>query len=316
MIDVLCIGHAAYDLTFAVPHHPAPDEKAFATDFAGCGGGPAANAAVTVAKLGGRSAFAGYLGQDVYGDLHLAELEAAHVDTTFIVRGASPTPLSVIWAKPDGSRALVNYRGETQPLPANAYDNVRLKTSEGSSDGLLSPTSKVWACIQPKVVLFDGWEPDLSLPVVKWAKTQGIPTVLDAGSVHRGTEMLADKVDYLVASEKFALSFTGTADVETAVSHLSQVAETAVITLGARGLIWQNAANSGVLPAYPVHAIDTTGAGDTFHGAFAFALAQAMPWPDLLRYASAAAALCCTKHGARLGIPTGEQVAELLKSSR
>jgi sulfofructose kinase len=302
MIDVLCIGHAAYDLTFAIPHHPAPDEKAFATDFVGCGGGPAANAAVTVAKLGGRSAFAGYLGKDIYGDLHLDELEAAHVDTALIVRGASPTPLSVIWAKPDGRRALVNYRGKTRSLP---------KTSEVFSDVLLSPTSEVWKRIQPKVILFDGWEPDISLQLVEWAAQQGIPTILDAGSVHRGTTLLADKVDYLVASEKFALGFTGAANVETAVSHLRQVAGTAVITLGARGLIWQNATEFGTLPAYPVHAIDTTGAGDTFHGAFAYALAQAMSWLDLLRYASAAAALCCTKHGARLGIPTGAEVAKL-----
>ena len=135
MIDVLCVGHAAYDLTFAVPHHPAPDEKAFATSLTSCGGGPAANAAVTVAKLGGCSAFAGYLGQDIYGDLHLAELQEAGVDTTLVVRGTSPTPLSVIWAKPDGQRSLVNYRGETRPLS---------KTSEVFRDVLLSPTSEVW----------------------------------------------------------------------------------------------------------------------------------------------------------------------------
>ncbi|MBE2221250.1 MAG: carbohydrate kinase [Anaerolineae bacterium] len=293
MIDVLCVGHAAYDLTFAVPHHPAPDEKTFATRFAGCGGGPAANAAVTVAKLGGRSAFAGYLGQDMYGDLHLAELAEAGVDTSLVVRGTNPTPLSVIWAKPDGRRSLVNYRGETRP---------QSKTSE------VLKTSEVWL---PKVVLFDGWEPDMSLLLAQWAAEQGIPTVLDAGSVHRGTVLLASKVDYLVTSEKFGLEFTGAADVETAVSQLSQVAETAVITLGARGLIWQNTAGSGFLPAYPVQAVDTTGAGDTFHGAFAYALAQAMPWSDLLRYASAAAALCCTKHGARLGIPTSAEITTL-----
>lgn len=290
MIDVLCVGHAAYDLTFAVPHHPAPDEKTFATSFVGCGGGPAANAAVTVAKLGGRSAFAGYLGQDIYGDLHLAELQEAGVDTSLVVRGESPTPLSVIWAKPNGQRSLVNYRGSTQPLPTNAIN---------------------FKSIQPKIILFDGWEPNISNPLAELAKLQGILTVLDAGSVHHGTELLAAKVDYLVASEKFGLGFTGVVDVETAVSHFSSLAETAVITLGARGLIWQSGSESGSLPAYSVQAIDSTGAGDTFHGAFAYALAQGMPWPDLLRYASAAAALCCTKHGARLGIPTSEEVARL-----
>jgi len=294
-IDVLCVGHAAYDLTFAIPHHPAPDEKAFATDFAGCGGGPAANAAVTVAKLGGRSAFAGYLGQDIYGDLHLAEFHEANVDTSLVVRGTNPTPLSTIWAKPDGQRSLVNFRGNTKPLLANQQTFEVLKTSK----------------VLPKVLLFDGWELDVSLPLVEWATEQGTPTVLDAGSVHRGTELLASKVDYLVASEKFGRNYTGAADAETAVSHLSKIAGTAVITLGSNGLVWQSGSEIGSLPAYPVQAVDTTGAGDTFHGAFAYALAQAMPWLDSLRYASAAAALCCTKHGARLGIPTANEVAKL-----
>ena len=290
-IDVLCVGHAAYDLTFAIPHHPAPDEKTFATSFAGCGGGPAANAAVTVARLGGRSAFAGYLGQDIYGDLHLAELQEAEVDSSLVVRDTNPTPLSVIWAKPDGNRSLVNYRGETQPLSENAIDF----RDSGA-----------------KVVLFDGWEPDISLSLVEWAKTENIPTVLDAGSVHRGTEMLAGKVDYLVASEKFGQQFTGHDDAKTAVSHLSKIAKTAVITLGANGLVWQSGTESGSLPAYPIHAVDTTGAGDTFHGAFAYTLSQNLPWLQILRYASAAAALCCTKHGARLGIPLKEELANFL----
>lgn len=290
MIDVLCVGHAAYDLTFAVPHHPAPDEKAFASDFVGCGGGPAANAAVTVTRLGGISAFAGYLGQDMYGDLHLAELQDEGIDTTFVVRGIRPTPLSTIWAKPDGLRALVNYRGEPEPLRASS---VEFRT------------------IQPRVILFDGWEPDLSIAIAQWAAQMNIPTVLDAGSVHRGTEILASQVDYLVASEKFGRQFTGTEDAKTAVTKLSQVAKTAVITLGAKGLVWQIGTESGSLPAYAVDAVDTTGAGDTFHGAFAYALAQKFKWLELLRYASAAAALCCTKHGARLGIPTAEEVAML-----
>ncbi|MCA9872979.1 MAG: hypothetical protein KC441_04975 [Anaerolineales bacterium] len=293
-LDVLCLGHAAYDLTFAVPHHPAPDEKSVADRFVGCGGGPAANAAVAVARLGGRSAFAGYLGDDVYGVLHLAELAAEGVDTRLVVRGPDPTPLSVILAKPDGRRALVNYRGSTRPLPANALDP---------------------AIFQPHVILFDGLEPDLSPPVARWARAQGIPTVLDAGSVHRGTAALVGLVDYVVASEKFGLAFSGAAEARTAVSHLAAIAPTAVITLGARGLVWQRGAEAGELGAWAVTAVDTTGAGDAFHGALAYGLSQNRPWPDLLRYASAAAALCCTRHGARLGLPTATAVAALLTGS-
>lgn len=293
-IDVLCLGHAAYDLTFAVSHHPAPDEKSVADSLVSCGGGPAANAAVAVARLGGRSAFAGYLGRDVYGDLHLAELQAAGVDTRLVVRGADPTPLSVILAKPDGRRSLVNYRGDTRPLPSDVID----------------PT-----IFQPRVILFDGLEPDASLPAARWARAQGIPSVLDAGSVHRGTMALVDQVDFVVASAKFGLEYSGAPDAETAVSYLARMAGTAVITLGEHGLVWQKGAAMGKLPAFAVTAVDSTGAGDAFHGAFAYGLAAGFAWPELLRYASAAAALCCATIGARVGLPSGTAVADFLAAS-
>ncbi|PID87239.1 MAG: carbohydrate kinase [Chloroflexi bacterium] len=288
-IDVLCIGHAAYDLTFSVPYHPQADEKMFATEYVGCGGGPAANAASTVQKLGGQAAFAGYLGQDSFGEFHLAEMKEMGVDVSLVVRGVSPTPLSVILAKPEGSRSLVNYRGGTKPLPKEA---VRFDA------------------VYPQVVLFDGWEPEVSLQWVERSSGGQALTVLDAGSVHRGTELLLNRVDFVVASEKFGRQYTGTDDMATAVSELGKLAKTAVITLGDRGLIWQRGTESGALPAYPVQAIDSTGAGDTFHGAFAYALSQKRPWLDVLRFSSAAAALCCTQYGARLGIPTRREVAE------
>jgi sulfofructose kinase len=77
-------------------------------------------------------------------------------------------------------------------------------------------------------------------------------------------------------------------------------------------LIWQQADETGALPAFPVPVVDTTGAGDTFHGALAAGVAAGMAWEELLRYAAAAGALCCTRHGARLGIPTAAEVQALL----
>ena len=104
-VDVLCVGHAAYDLIYAVPHHPAADEKMVSDSFLSCGGGPAANASIMVAKLGLTSAFAGYLGNDGYGDLHRQELMAYQVNIDKIVRGSAPTPVSMVLVKPDGKRA-------------------------------------------------------------------------------------------------------------------------------------------------------------------------------------------------------------------
>ncbi|MCK9634666.1 MAG: PfkB family carbohydrate kinase [Methylobacter tundripaludum] len=287
-VDVLCVGHASYDLIFSVSRHPDADEKVVADNLLGCGGGPAANAAVCIARLGLTSAFAGYLGRDLYGDKHFQELNDEGVDTQLIIRGASPTPLSAILVKPDGKRCLINYKGDTQALPADALN--------------LAP-------IPAKVVLFDGHEPFISLALAEQARQSKIPTVLDAGSVHDGTLALMNRVDYLVCSEKFAVQYAG--DEHKALSRLAALAPTVVITLGERGLVWQRGNEQGALSAYPVTAIDTTGAGDAFHGAFAAALAAGLEWQALLRYASAAGSLCCTKMGARLGLPSRQEHARL-----
>lgn len=289
-IDVLCVGHACYDLIFSVDHHPSADEKIFARDCNGCGGGPAANAAVEVSRLGFKSAFAGYLGNDLYGDHHWQELFENQVDTTLIIRGNNPTPLSTILVKPDGKRALINYKGKTKPLPKNAIDFTNLSS---------------------KTVLFDGHEPELSPALAKYCHEQNIATVLDAGSIHKGTLALMNKVDYLVCSEKFALQFAN--DEQSALSSLSEKAPTVVITLGENGLIWQSGQEKGSLPAFPITAIDTTGAGDAFHGAFTAAIATQMSWHDTLTYASAAGALCCIKTGARQGLATKRELQAFLQ---
>ncbi len=291
-VDVLCVGHASYDLIFEVPHHPSEDEKIFADSLLACGGGPAANAAVTVARLGYQAAFAGYLGADLYGEKHCQELAEEGVDTQLLVRGAAPTPLSTIIVKPDGKRALINYKGDTTALPAEAID---------------------FSLIKAKVILFDGHEPHISIPLAEQARQQNIPTVLDAGSWHDGTRALMAKVDYLVCSEKFACQLAG--DEETALSQMAKIAPVVVITLGEKGLIWQRGNQRGAMPAYPITAIDTTGAGDAFHGAFAAAVAAEWDWLEILRYASAAGAFCCTQIGARLGLPTKEQHLWLSKSA-
>lgn len=290
-IDVLCVGHACYDLVFAVDHHPAPDEKARAQAFVGCGGGTAANAALTAARLGAHTAFAGYLGADIFGDEHLAELQADGVDTRLVVRGQDATPISAIFVKPDGARSIVNYKGDTNRLTA---------------------ADVPFASLQPQVVLFDGHQPLLALAIADWARRNGIVTMLDADTVNAGNIELIRRCDVVAASEHFATAFTGAATPAAGMAMLADLAPHIVVTLGERGLIWQRGDEMGALPAFHVDVVDTTGAGDTFHGALAMGVARSMAWNDLLRFASAAGALCCTRHGARLGIPTAQEVAALL----
>ena len=293
-IDVLCVGNASYDLYFSVDSHPGPDEKVFASALLECGGGPAANAAVTVSRLGLKAAWAGYLGTDTFGEKYFRELAEEKVVTDYVLQGPDPTPLSAILVKPDGKRTVINRMGDTRKIKPQYLD-------------LSSCT--------PKVILFDGHEPLLSLPLAEQARQLGQVTVLDAGSVHQGTEALADKVDYLAASQKFACDFTSEQRPEKALGKLSAVSPHVIITMGEKGLIWKTDKGEGYLSAFPITALDTTGAGDVFHGALAAGIAQGKRWSDLLKYASVAAALCCTKLGARPGIPSANEVDAFLKAN-
>lgn len=293
-LDVLCVGHACWDLAFRVSHHPAADEKMFAEEFVSCGGGPAANAAMAAARLGCRAGFAGVLGNDSWGDMHVREFLREGVCLDLLKRGTDPTPLAAVLVKTDGSRAVVNSKGDNRFLSADALD--------------LSGVS-------PKVILFDGHEPALSPALARTAKERGIPTVLDAGSVHAGTRALADKVDFLVCSERFAWEWTEQYDPSVAAGRLAGLAPSVVVTLGSKGLVWKNRDGAGRTPAFQVDAVDTTGAGDVFHGVFTAGIALGWTWEKTLQFANAAGALACTKFGGRPAIPTMDEVKTFLRGN-
>ncbi|MEZ4638664.1 MAG: PfkB family carbohydrate kinase [Caldilineaceae bacterium] len=293
-VDLICVGIACYDLVFEIPHHPHADEKITAETFIQCGGGTAANAAVAAARLGHSVAYAGYLGNDLYGDRHVAEFEDEGVVTHLIARGDVATSISSILVKPNGQRTIVNYK---EPLS-------------------LAPGYVDLGQWQARAVLFDGHHLELSQKLMGWAKERGIPTVIDADRAHAGCLALANQVDYLVASERFAREVTHQDDFHAAAQELLDLAPHVVITLGERGLVWATRQESGAFPAFPVTAVDTTGAGDAFHGAFAAGVAAGYDWNYLLAYASATGALCATVTGARVGMPTKEELARFLAIQR
>ncbi|MEY2701022.1 MAG: hypothetical protein RIQ52_1777 [Pseudomonadota bacterium] len=293
--DVICIGHASYDMVYSLDALPDDGEKAQADGLIMCGGGPAANAAVAIARLGSRAAFCGYIGNDMPGRVQLQELARAGVNTDMVVRGDAATPVSCVWVTPDGQRTLVNYKGDTRALERSAFRPLYQR---------------------PRVLLADGHEPELALAALDWVRQEAgshCGVVLDAGSLHAGTQSLMYRVDHLVASEKFARQFLGRDDPEAALAAWCTRVPVAVVTLGERGLVWRCGAESGRLPAFTVDAVvDTTGAGDAFHGAYAAGLAAAMPWQDLLAFASAAGSWCCTRMGARPGMPRRQDLARFM----
>ncbi len=289
---MLCVGLATFDTILEVDHHPDKDEKCFASSLLSCGGGPASNAAVAVSRLGGKGAFMGYLGKDLHGEQHLRELMKENVQTGGVLRGDPPTPLSVILVKPGGHRTVVSYKGASPHLPWNP---------------------DLMGAGFPACVLFDGHQPRVSLPLARLCREKGIPTVLDGGSVHEGTLSLLPLVDHAVVSASFARQFSGSPDPRKAMTHLRHQAPCVVITLGEKGLLWQKGKDSGHVKAFYVDAVDTTGAGDTFHGAYALSISRKEGLAAALRKASAAAALCCTKLGARRGIPHKGELDHFLR---
>ena len=307
--DVLCVGLACVDLLLSVPHHPSADEKVRADARLVAPGGPAAVAAAQVARLGGRAAFAGLVGDDSSDPL--AALLRRAFDAENIDRSAlhSPrgfeTPLAAILVKPDATRSVVSHRPPPPDTP----------NPPAARPGI--PHFPV-----ARVILADGHRPEWNDALVAHAAATAAPLVIDAGSWSDSIRALAPRADHLVSSEACARSALGgrdPANVSTTVLRAALNARsdaTVVVTLGPRGLVWSTPDGSGSLPAFCIDAVDTTGAGDAFHGAYAFALARGLSLLECLRLASAAGALACTRPGAWPSLAYAAEIDALLALPR
>lgn len=285
-VDVLCIGYACWDLNFKVKTFPGPDEKVVTDTLISEGGGPAANAAFAINRLGGTATLACRLSRDNWGKAHLKELQSAGVDTSCVLVTDAPTSLSSVIVTENGRRSLVNYRPEVKPGDFNF---------EG---------------LTPGCILIDGHEPkgaDLALHRFK-----NIPSILDAGSLRPATKELLGKVSYVVASASFACELSGSDKPADWIACLVQFQRNIAITDGGRGLYTLDGdRNIFHIPAIPVEAVDTTGAGDIFHGACALSLARGENFEHALRWANKVAAISVTKPGGRSSCPTKEEVDRL-----
>lgn len=297
-IDVLCVGHAAFDLSMFLDGFPEENSKREIHEMTEACGGPAANAAYLLSKWGCRCAFAGLVGNDLYGERIRADFVSAGTDVTLLeLRSEHVTPLSTILInKQNGSRTIVNHKRAG---------------SLGECD---------FRKYSPSILYFDGHELEASLAALD-AHPDAI-SILDAGSWREGTATLAGKVTYLAASERFALQATGLGKLENADEHHQCVkmlrekyATTVIVTLGERGLIFDAGSGYEHLPAFPAVAVDTTAAGDIFHGAFAHAVLQRLTLRDALRLASMAAALSVQFRGGRPSIPALLQVQDALANA-
>jgi sugar/nucleoside kinase (ribokinase family) len=295
-MDTLCVGHAAYDLIFSMDCFPAENTKHPVDSLVECGGGPAANAAFLLALWGVPTGLAALVGDDPYGHAIVAEMQKIGADTSLLeVRKGFATSLSAI---------LVNVQGGSRTIINRTIkgDHVRLDPQK-------------LAAAKPKVILVDGHAVQAGLDAI--ARYPNAKTVIDAGSLYEGTSTLVPKVDYIVASEGFAKQLSGGASCDTpegkerAISGLKKVAKPGaalVVTLGERGLFYGTEQGVKHLPAPKVTAVDTTAAGDIFHGAFTYGVLQGMSLEENLLFSSRTAALSVTRPGGRTSIPTLEEV--------
>jgi sugar/nucleoside kinase (ribokinase family) len=295
---ILCAGIIVLDEVFLVEHFPQPDSKASAKSFFVVNGGCAANAAVAIARLGGAAALCGPLGgpagEDTNGDRVLAALARERVDTSACVRVAScATPLSAIFIDARGDRMIVTYRDD-RISAAPPPDPARLVASAD-------------------VVLADNRFPDFVRPICAAARARGLTVVLDADRPTEVTDPLLQIATHVIFSGECLRATAATDDLATGLFRVGEATDAFLaVTDGPQDVIWRDGEVLRRSPAFPVKAVDTLGAGDVFHGGFALSLAEGRDVSEAMRFASAAAALKCSRLGGSAGAPTRAEVAAFL----
>lgn len=293
-MSILCIGQTAYDITLPMKETLVENQKYRIFNKLECLGGPAANAAYLCAKWGMPTSFISRIGLDTYGNKIMDDLHAIGLNCDYIVR-SSKTPISIIINNQErGSRTILNNPGILDEISATFPDST-------------------------DVVLLDGHELTISLQAIE--KYPNAITILDAGSCRENTIRLAQKVDYLVCSQDFARQYTNfdfdplnKKDHIIIMNKLKKLNQkNVVITLGEHGLLYEEDTCIKHLKAFPVVTIDTTAAGDIFHGAFSYAIHEKYTMVEALRLASMASALSVCKVGGNVSIPTYAQVQQALE---
>lgn len=291
---ILCIGIPVRDLTFVIPEVPPRGDKAHATKYIELSGGNALNAAVGIARLGGKAAFAGPMGAPGADKQILDDLAREGIDTAGIVRlPESVTPVSAVMIDQGGERTIVTYR-----------DPTLLKVKLPNADTLLRDCG---------AILAESRCADFVTPLCVEARQRGIPVVLDADQMMSLREGLLGASSHVIFSAEALRATAGTSDLTQALHRVAEATGAFLaVTTGAQGMIWLDGKEERQMPAFPVHTVDTLGAGDVFHGAFAMEIAAGATIEAAMRFSAAAAALKCTRFGGAFAAPSRAEVETFL----
>ncbi|WP_447215377.1 sugar kinase [Citrobacter pasteurii] len=294
MIRIACVGIAVMDRIYYVEGLPTEGGKYVAKRYTEVGGGPAATAAVAAAKLGAQVDFIGRVGDDDTGNSLLAELESLGVNTRYTRRytGAKSSQ-SAIMVDAQGERIIVNY-----PSPDLLHD----------ADWLNEIDFSQWDVVLADVRWHEGARQAFAL-----ARRAGVMTVLDGDVTPQDISELVALSDHAAFSEPGLARLTGINDSEAGLKQAKTLTNGHVyVTRGSEGCDWIKNNALQHQSGFKVDVVDTTGAGDVFHGALAFSLAGGDAPEDAVRFASGVAALKCTRPGGRAGIPDCDQTRSFL----
>lgn len=297
---ILCIGMPVRDLIFRVPDVPERGAKEHATEFIELAGGNSPNAAISISRLGGRVLLSGPIGGALAASNATIDdqFKSEGIDTSgLVVVNDVVTPISTIMIDPSGERTIVTFR------------DPKLWTVK-----LPPPDTLLAEC---DAILTEDRCAEFATDVCTEAHRSGIPVIVDADRMMSMREGLLQVSSHIIFSAEALRATAGESDDIAALRKVAKITPAFLgVTSGARGVDWLG--DNGEpkhMPAFPVHTVDTLGAGDAFHGAFTMAVAEGQPLEQAMRFASATAALKCTRFGGAFASPQRVEVDALLASS-
>ncbi len=298
---VLCIGMPVRDLVFRVRDLPPRGEKMLADAFDEIAGGNALNGAIGIVRLGAKVLFSGPMGDaiDKADQFMFDQLEAEGIDHSGVVHMPGlVTPISNIMIDPTGERTIVTFRHP-------GLWKVRLP----DADKLLANVD---------AVLTENRCAEFVTDLCAQALRRGIAVVVDADQVMSLSEGLLRASSHLIFSADTLYATAGTDNTEQALRKIARLTPSFVgVTHGPHGMSWLDRdGNFRQMPGFPVHTVDTLGAGDIFHGAFTVAIAEGQTIEQAMRFGAAAAALKCTRFGGAFAAPRRDEVEALLRQSQ
>lgn len=299
-LQIVGLGLATIDVLVRLTEMPSWEKDTQIEDLILDGGGPVGTALVAAARLGARAGFYGTAGNDHTADFKLSLFEKEGVDTSHVLRRPLPEPQIIL-------------------VCVHSLTGERTFFGTPSTGALpLQPEELDRAYItQAEILHLDGFHPRAAIQAARWMQEEGKLVVLDAGKteaeISPSIRDLIPFVHVLISGDGFSRALTGIHDLHQAGQQiLSMGPRVFVETLGERGSFTISGDETFFTPAFPVEVVDTTGAGDVFHGAYLVGLLKRWPLREIARFASAVAAIKCTRLGGRRGIPSLPQVEEFL----